>query len=85
MGTTKSPRLIPVPSHAGTAGNEKADEWAMAARNERGSEQLPGPPEARYHRAEVDRGMLMDGVALEQAPCVPTTEEDAARPDAGQS
>jgi len=31
-----------VPSHAGTAGNEKADEWAkMAARNERGSEQLP--------------------------------------------
>jgi len=28
-----------VPSHAGTAGNEKADEWAkMAAR---GSEQLP--------------------------------------------
>jgi len=28
-----------VPSHAGTAGNEKADEWAkMAARNERGSE-----------------------------------------------
>jgi ribonuclease HI len=31
-----------VPSHAGTAGNEKADEWAkMAARNERGSEQMP--------------------------------------------
>ena len=31
-----------VPSHAGTAGNEKADEWAkMAAQNERGSEQLP--------------------------------------------
>jgi len=31
-----------VPSHVGTAGNEKADEWAkMAARNERGSEQLP--------------------------------------------
>jgi len=30
-----------VPSRAGTAGNEKADEWAkMAARNERGSEQL---------------------------------------------
>ena len=25
------------------------------------------PPEARYHRAEADRGMLMDGVALEQA------------------
>ena len=46
---------------------------------------VPGPPEARYHRAEVGRGMLMDGVALEQAPCVPTTEEDAARPDTGQS
>ena len=79
-----------VPSHAGTTGNEKADEWAkMAARNERGSEQLPyhvpGPPEARYHQAEVGRGMLMDGVALEQAPRVPTTEEDAARPNAGQS
>jgi len=29
-----------IPSHARTAGNEKADEWAkMAARNERGSEQ----------------------------------------------
>jgi len=28
---------------------------------------VPGPPEARYHRAEVGRGMLMDGVALEQA------------------
>jgi len=40
-----------VPSHAGTTGNEKADEWTkMAARNGRGSEQLPyhvpGPPEA---------------------------------------
>jgi len=42
-------------------------------------------PEARYHRAEVGRGMLMDGVALEQAPRVPTTEEDATRPDVGQS
>jgi len=31
------------------------------------------------------RGMLMDGVALEQAPRIQTTEEDAARPDAGQS
>ena len=31
-----------VPSNAGTAGNEKADEWAkMAARIERGKEQLP--------------------------------------------
>ena len=31
-----------VPGHAGTAGNEKADEWArLAARNERGSEKLP--------------------------------------------
>jgi len=27
----------------------------------------------------------MDGVALEQAPRVPTTEEDAASPDAGQA
>jgi len=45
---------------------------------------VPGPPEARYHRAEVGRGMLMDGVALEQAPRVPTTEKDAARSDAGQ-
>jgi len=36
-------------------------------------------------RAEVGRGMLMDGVTLEQAPRVPTTEEDAARPDAGQN
>jgi len=27
----------------------------------------------------------MDGVALVQAPRVPTTEEDAARPDAGQA
>jgi len=44
---------------------------------------FPGPPEMRYHRAEVGRGMLMDGVTLEQAPRVPTTEEDAARPDAG--
>ena len=26
------------------------------------------PTKARYHRAEVGRGMLMDGVALEQAP-----------------
>ena len=41
---------------------------------------VPGPPEARYHRAEVGRGMLMDGVALEQAPRAQTTEEDAARP-----
>jgi len=31
-----------VPSHAGTAGDEKADEWAkMAVRNERGLVQLP--------------------------------------------
>ena len=30
------------PSHAGTAGNEKADEWAKtAAWNEHDSEQLP--------------------------------------------
>ena len=43
MGATKSLRPIPVdPSHAGTAGNEKADKWAkMAARNKRGSKQLP--------------------------------------------
>jgi len=82
--------ILIIPSHAGTAGNEKADKWAkMAARNERGSEQLPyefsSTSLARYHRAEVGRGMLMDGAALEQAPRVPTTEEDAARPDAGQS
>ena len=44
-------------------------------------QRVPGPPEARYHRAEVGRDMLTDGVALEQAPRVPTTEEDAARPD----
>ena len=49
---TESLRLIPVgvPGHAGTAGNEKGKEWTkMAARNERGSEQLtyefPGPSE----------------------------------------
>ena len=43
MGATKSLHPIPmVPSHAGAAGNEKADEWAkLAARNECGSEQLP--------------------------------------------
>jgi len=39
---------------------------------------------ATYHRAEVGRGMSMDGAALEQAR-VPTTEEDTARLDAGQS
>jgi len=52
---------------------KKTDERAkMAARNERGSEQLarPRPPEARYYRVEVGRGMLMDGVVLEQAPSV---------------
>jgi len=43
------------------------------------------PAEARYHRAEVGRGVLMDGVTLEQTPRVPTTEEDAARPNAGKS
>ena len=57
------------PSHAGTAGNEKADEWAkMTARNEHGSELLPyefsstslALTEARYRRAEVGRGMLID-------------------------
>jgi len=43
MGATKCLRQFRwVPSHAGASGNEKADEWAkVAARNERGSEQLP--------------------------------------------
>ena len=59
-----------------------ADEWAkMAALNERGSEQLPyefsSTSLAHLKRAEVGRGMLMDGVALEQAPRVPTTEEQS--------
>ena len=45
---------------------------------------VPGPHEAR---AEVGRGMLMDmdGAALEQAPRLPTTEEDAASPDASKA
>ena len=69
------------------AGNEKADERAKIAAPLRVTalrvqQHIPGPPEARYQRAEVGRGMLMDGVALEQAP---TTEEGAARPNADES
>jgi len=47
-----------VPSHAGTAGNEKTDEWAkMAARNERGSEQLP------YESSSTSLAHLKRGIA----------------------
>jgi len=47
-----------VPSHAGTAGNEKTDEWAkVAARNERGSEQLP------YEFSSTSLAHLKRGIA----------------------
>ena len=47
-----------VPSHSGTAGNEKADEWAkMAAWNERGSEQLP------YEFSSTSLAHLKRGIA----------------------
>ena len=83
-----------VPSHAGTAGNEKADEWAkMAVWNERGSEQLPcefsSTSLAHLKRGNTERKWVeacswMES-RLSKHHAHPTTEENAARPDAGQS
>ena len=55
-------RRASVQIHAGTAGNAQADEWAkwqhgtrrLGATALRVHQHVPGPPEARYHRAEVE-------------------------------
>jgi len=66
----------------------------MAARNERGTEQLPDESSSTSlahmkrgisERKWVEACSCMDGIALEQVPHVPTTEEDAARPNADES
>jgi len=89
IGATKSLRPIPVgPSHAQREGRRvgkdgSTERTRLRATALRIQQHVPRLPEASYHRAEVGRGMLMAVVALEQAPRVPTTEEDAGRPDAG--
>jgi len=87
-GATKSLRPIPMgrqpcrhrrQREGRRVGKDGSTERTRLRTALRVQQHAPGPPEAGYHRAEVGRGMLMDGVMLEQAPRVPTTEEDAAR------
>ena len=82
----RPPAMQAPPTRRPTSGQDGSTERTrLRATALRVQQHVPGPPQTRYHRAEVGRGMLMDGVALDQAPRVPTTEEDAARPDGGES
>jgi len=70
--------------------NEKADEWAkMAARNERGSEQLPyefsSTSLAHLKRGIIERKWVEACSWMESRLSKHHMEEDVAKPDAIQS